>query len=122
MRYLFILLLALSLSVSAQKQNELVDYVCPLAGTEASRWFFFNAATRPFGMVNLSPDTRTGADWNGGYLYGDNKIQCFSQVKFNNLTFSFNSQTAHIGENSFCKFQLHIQVLYQNSTIQSSKI
>jgi predicted alpha-1,2-mannosidase len=80
MRYLFIVLLALSLSVSAQKQTELVDYVCPLAGTEASRWFFFNAATRPFGMVNLSPDTHTGADWNGGYLYGDNKIRCFSHI------------------------------------------
>ena len=31
-------------------------------------------------MVNLSPDTRTGGDWNNGYLYGDSKIRCFSHV------------------------------------------
>ncbi len=80
MRFLTILFLTFSISVTAQKQPELVDYVSPLAGTETSRWFFFNAATRPFGMVNLSPDTRTGTDWNGGYLYGDDNIRCFSHI------------------------------------------
>lgn len=80
MRYITILFLAISLSVTAQRQLQPVDYVCPLSGTETSRWFFFNTACRPFGMVNLSPDTRTGGDWMSGYLYGDNKIRCFSHI------------------------------------------
>ena len=45
-----------------------------------SRWFYFSSACRPFGMVNLSPDTRTGDDWMHGYLYGDTKIRCFSHI------------------------------------------
>lgn len=56
------------------------DCVDPRAGTAASRWFFFNSACRPFGMVNLSPDTRTGGDWMNGYLCGDTKIRCFSHL------------------------------------------
>jgi predicted alpha-1,2-mannosidase len=56
------------------------DWVDPRSGTAASRWFFFSSACRPFGMVNLSPDTRTGGDWANGYLYGDKKIRCFSHI------------------------------------------
>ena len=36
---------------------EPVDLVWPWLDSANSRWFFFNSATRPFGMVNLSPDT-----------------------------------------------------------------
>jgi len=56
------------------------DYVNPLIDTHKSRWFFFSSACRPFGLVNLSPDTRVGGDWLYGYLYGDDQIQCFSHV------------------------------------------
>ena len=56
------------------------DWVEPRSGTVASRWFFFNSACRPFGMINLSPDTRTGGDWMNGYLCGDTKIRCFSHI------------------------------------------
>jgi predicted alpha-1,2-mannosidase len=56
------------------------DYVNPLVDTHKSRWFFFSSACRPFGMVNLSPDTSVGRDWMGGYLYGDTNILCFSHV------------------------------------------
>lgn len=56
------------------------DYVNPLIDTHASRWIYFSSACRPFGLVNLSPDTRTGGDWMNGYLYGDNKIRCFSHI------------------------------------------
>jgi predicted alpha-1,2-mannosidase len=69
-----------SLGTTAQGKLQPVDYVRPLAGTETSRWFFFNTASRPFGMVNLSPDTRTGGDWMNGYLYGDTKIRSFSHI------------------------------------------
>lgn len=57
-----------------------VDYVYPQSGTALVRWFFFNSACRPFGMVNLSPDTRTGGDWENGYLYNDTKIRCISHI------------------------------------------
>ena len=56
------------------------DYVNPLINTHASRWFFFSSACRPFGMVSLSPDTRVGGDWMHGYIYDENRIQCFSHV------------------------------------------
>jgi predicted alpha-1,2-mannosidase len=57
-----------------------VDLVNPLVDTHKSRWFYFSSACRPFGMVNLSPDTRTGGDWDNGYLYGDTKIRGFSHL------------------------------------------
>ena len=56
------------------------DYVNPLIDTHKSRWFYFSSACRPFGMVNLSPDTTVGGDWMSGYIYGDTNIQCFSHV------------------------------------------
>jgi predicted alpha-1,2-mannosidase len=56
------------------------DYVNPLIDTHKSRWFFFSSACRPFGMVNLSPDTAVGGDWLNGYVYGETNIQCFSHV------------------------------------------
>ena len=57
-----------------------VDWVDPLIDTHSSRWFYFNSATRPFGLVNLSPDTQTKGSWNSGYLYGDKQIRCFSHI------------------------------------------
>ena len=56
------------------------DLVDPLIDTHNSRWFYFSSACRPFGMVNLSPDTQTNGSWKSGYLYGDNHIRCFSHV------------------------------------------
>ena len=56
------------------------DYVNPLIDTHKSRWFFFSSACRPFGLVNLSPDTKVGDDWMNGYIYGETNIQCFSHV------------------------------------------
>ncbi len=57
-----------------------VDEVNPLVDTHNSRWFFFSSACRPFGMVNLSPDTQTRGDWGAGYLYGDSSIRAFSHI------------------------------------------
>jgi predicted alpha-1,2-mannosidase len=56
------------------------DWVDPLIDTHESRWFYFNSASRPFGMVNLSPDTQTKGSWKSGYLYGDEHIRCFSHI------------------------------------------
>ncbi|MFW5645237.1 MAG: GH92 family glycosyl hydrolase [Bacteroidota bacterium] len=56
------------------------DLVNPFIDTHDSRWFFFSSATRPFGMVNLSPDTDTESTWHSGYLYDSDSIRCFSHV------------------------------------------
>jgi len=67
--------------VSAQNTPKApVDLVYPLLDAANSRWFFFNSATRPFGMVNLSPDNAINADWNAGYRYEKDSIKCFSHV------------------------------------------
>jgi predicted alpha-1,2-mannosidase len=57
-----------------------VDMVYPLTDAANSRWFFFNSATRPFGMVNLSPDNAINSDWNAGYRYEKDSIKCFSHI------------------------------------------
>jgi predicted alpha-1,2-mannosidase len=68
-----------SIGLSAQKFT-FVDLVNPFIDTHKSRWFFFSSASRPFGMVNLSPDTDTKGSWNSGYLYGSRQIRCFSHI------------------------------------------
>ena len=88
--YLHLLLLLLFLFSSCNKQKEIsdstiektrpVDLVEPLVDSANSRWFFFNTATRPFGMVNLSPDMIINGAWNSGYRYNQDTIRCFSHV------------------------------------------
>ena len=68
-----------SKKVSAQK----IDYtkkVYPLLDSENSRWFYFSSASRPFGMVNLSPDTQIGGAWGSGYRYKTDTIKGFSHI------------------------------------------
>lgn len=57
-----------------------VDLVEPLVDSANSRWFFFNSATRPFGMVNLSPDMITTGAWNSGYRYNEDRVRAFSHI------------------------------------------
>ncbi|MGR3812206.1 GH92 family glycosyl hydrolase [Jiulongibacter sp. NS-SX5] len=79
MKNLFITFLVLCVHItSAQKRP--VDLVYPQLDAANSRWFFFNSASRPFGMVNLSPDNAINADWNAGYRYHKDSIKCFSHV------------------------------------------
>src|SRR6218665_3556419 len=62
------------------KKKQLSDMVYPLLDTENSRWFFFSSASRPFGMVNLNPDTEINGDWGGGYKYTTDTVKGFSHV------------------------------------------
>jgi len=57
-----------------------VGMVYPQLDTENSRWFFFDSASRPFGMVNLSPDTEIDGAWGSGYRYKTDTIKGFSHV------------------------------------------
>lgn len=56
------------------------DLVYPALDTENSRWFFFSSASRPFGMVNLSPDTEIDGAWGSGYRYKTDTIKGFSHI------------------------------------------
>ena len=60
--------------------ENLTDKVYPLLDTENSRWFFFSSASRPFGMVNLSPDTEIDGAWGSGYKHGVDTIKSFSHI------------------------------------------
>ena len=57
-----------------------VDYVNPFIDSHKSRWIFFSSACRPFGMVNLSPDTWVHGTWNSGYMYDSMHVRCFSHI------------------------------------------
>lgn len=56
------------------------DMVYPHLDAANSRWFYFSSACRPFGMVNLSPDTELGGAWGSGYRYHTEEIKGFSHI------------------------------------------
>ena len=60
------------------------QYVNPFIGT-GGHGHTFPGATVPFGMVQLSPDTRIDGSWDGcsGYHYSDNVIYGFSHTHLN---------------------------------------
>ncbi|MBV6647476.1 MAG: GH92 family glycosyl hydrolase [Cyclobacteriaceae bacterium] len=84
---MFLVILVMGLAfVSCESGNENieritpVDYVDPLIDTHNSRWLYFSSASRPFGMVNLSPDTFVKGTWGSGYLYDTTYIRCLSHI------------------------------------------
>src|SRR4051812_47714700 len=79
----FLLLFTIQCSLftaSAQQTRDYTRWVNPFIGT-GGHGHTFPGATTPFGMVQLSPDTR-GADWDGssGYHYSDDVIYGFSHT------------------------------------------
>lgn len=81
MKYLISALLFLSLNYLATSQNNYARLVNPFIGTGGTG-HTFPGATSPFGMVQLSPDTRNDDSWEGcsGYYYADSKILGFSHT------------------------------------------
>lgn len=73
-------LLPHALNIAAQTTKDYTKYVNPLIGT-GGHGHTFPGATVPFGMVQLSPDTRID-NWDGssGYHYSDNEIFGFSHT------------------------------------------
>ena len=76
----FTLSCAGSMTDSLVQSPEPVDMVYPHIDAANSRWFFFSSASRPFGMVNLSPDMRVEGTWGTGYRYHVDSIRCFSHI------------------------------------------
>jgi len=66
--------------INQTERDQFVDKVYPLLDTEHSRWFFFSSACRPFGMVNLTPDTEISGAWGSGYCYNTDTIKGFSHI------------------------------------------
>src|ERR1700712_713126 len=65
---------------SVAKKIAKTDLVEPMVDAANSRFFYFSSASRPFGMVNLSPDMALNGVWNTGYRYNDDTIKCFSHI------------------------------------------
>lgn len=79
---IFLLLVLLNITSCTKKviYNEPADYINPFIGT-GGHGHTYPGATTPFGMVQLSPDTRKDS-WDGcsGYHYSDNFILGFSHL------------------------------------------
>ena len=77
-KLLFFIYLLFLLSCSSEKGS--VNYVDPFIGT-GGHGHTYPGATLPFGMVQLSPDTRVDS-WDGcsGYHYSDSTIIGFSHT------------------------------------------
>lgn len=79
-----ILFLILALSYHSFYAQDFAKYVNPFIGT-GGHGHTFPGATVPFGMVQLSPDTRIDGSWDGcsGYHYSDHIIYGFSHTHLN---------------------------------------
>lgn len=75
------IILALALTQNTIAQTNYTQYVNPMIGT-GGHGHTFPGATVPFGMVQLSADTRIDGSWDGcsGYHYSDKKIYGFSHT------------------------------------------
>ena len=81
-RLLIISVVAILASCTEQPiHGDFVSYVNPFVGT-GGHGHTFPGATVPFGMVQLSPDTRVDGSWDGcsGYHYSDSIIYGFSHT------------------------------------------
>lgn len=80
-KLLSLILVLLSSFIFSQNYQQ---YVNPFIGT-GGHGHTFPGATVPFGMVQLSPDTRIDGSWDGcsGYHYSDNLIYGFSHTHLN---------------------------------------
>ena len=63
------------------QEKDYAQYVNPFIGT-GGHGHTFPGATTPFGMVQVSPDTRVDGSWDGcgGYHYSDSVIYGFSHT------------------------------------------
>ena len=79
----FLIALAFLTTIISQAQD-FAKHVNPFIGT-GGHGHTFPGATVPYGMVQLSPDTRIDGSWDGcsGYHYSDNLIYGFSHTHLN---------------------------------------
>src|SRR5689334_14082743 len=73
--------LLILVSLICRAQTDYTRYVDPFIGT-GGHGHTYPGVTMPFGMVQLSPDTRIDGSWDGcsGYHYSDSVIYGFSHT------------------------------------------
>ncbi|MFY0653175.1 MAG: GH92 family glycosyl hydrolase [Cyclobacteriaceae bacterium] len=71
---------AKEVSIEETVKTDPSDLVYPFLDAANSRWFYFSSACRPFGMVNLNPDTEVEGAWGSGYRYNVTNIKGISHV------------------------------------------
>src|SRR6266498_5133344 len=78
--FLFFIFLPIVIGIPLFAQRDYTTFVNPFIGT-GGHGHTYPGASMPFGMMQLSPDTR-GADWDGssGYHYSDSVIYGFSHT------------------------------------------
>lgn len=88
------LFFAVSLTLFGQGSSDVVDYVSPVIGTSTSiegaksshgLGKTFPGPAMPFGLVQLSPDTKTGGDNGPGYSYHHKTIEGFSFIHMSGI-------------------------------------
>jgi len=81
-KYYILLLAIVFISSCSENKKDYTQFVNVFVGTEG-HGHTFPGATHPFGMVQLSPDTRVDT-WDGssGYHYSDHSILGFSHTHF----------------------------------------
>jgi len=103
-----LVLLLVFISAQASAQSDLTRYVNPFIGT-GGHGHTFPGAIVPYGMVQLSPDTRlTGWDGCSGYHYSDSKIYGFSHTHLSGTGISDYGDillTPMVGRNYSGRFQ-----------------
>jgi predicted alpha-1,2-mannosidase len=103
-----LVLILVLLPTQAAAQRDLTRYVNPFIGT-AGHGHTFPGAIVPYGMVQLSPDTRlTGWDGCSGYHYTDSKIYGFSHTHLSGTGISDYGDillTPTVGRNYSGRFQ-----------------
>ena len=79
-QFLMLSFLVCTIFVSCAENQDFTQFVDPFIGT-GEHGHTYPGATMPFGMVQLSPDTR-GPNWDGssGYHYSDKTIMGFSHT------------------------------------------
>lgn len=84
MRKAYFTLFILCFQISVAQNTNFARYVNPFIGT-GGHGHTFPGATVPYGMVQLSPDTRIDGSWDGcgGYHYDDSIIYGFSHTHLN---------------------------------------
>ncbi len=65
---------------AGQAGRDYVRLVNPWVESDRGRFFFFQSASNPFGLVKLRPDTSTHATWGTGYMHKENHVKGFSHL------------------------------------------
>ena len=64
----------------ASAKRDYVKLVDPWVEADIGRYFFFQSASQPFGMVKLRPDTSTETPWGTGYRKNEYEVKGFSHL------------------------------------------